>query len=299
MRAASSCVSTSAGASGVIDRSSAAYTITASGNGTSNGPTGSIWCCTSAASVLANKSRSVLSDTPSARSFPRFTSYDVVPGLIRNISLPSLALTALFAPAMFKIVAKNVSGSGAPYQYEFLSNVVPKIVTSMNSTRFLYGSSAPMFRMCPRPRNLSNDFVRCRIFLRVRASRDARRAIDRQSRFRRSPDRVARASARAPSRSRASLAPALIHHARFRSVRYHGVARASLEGEREAISAAKQGTVSCPGSDSGSARRRARERARGSNAPARARTVRDAGVELSSLTRAARATAIEDATRRR
>mmetsp|Transcript_1436 Transcript_1436/g.5809 ORF Transcript_1436/g.5809 Transcript_1436/m.5809 type:complete len:285 (+) Transcript_1436:1829-2683(+) len=166
MRAASSCVSTSAGASGVIDRSSAAYAITASGNGTSNGPTGSIWCCTSAASVLANKSRSVLSDTPSARSFPRFTSYDVVPGLIRNISLPSLALTALFAPAMFKIVAKNVSGSGAPYQYEFLSNVVPKIVTSMNSTRFLYGSSAPMFRMCPRPRNLSNDFVRCRIFLR-------------------------------------------------------------------------------------------------------------------------------------
>jgi len=156
-----------------------------------------------------------------------------------------------------------------------------------------------MFRMCPRPRNLSNDFVRCRIFLRVRASRDARRAIDRQSRFRRSPDRVARASARAPSRSRASLAPALIHHARFRSVRYHGVARASLEGEREAISAAKQGTVSCPGSDLGSARRRARERARGSNAPARARTVRDAGVELSSLTRAARATAIEDATRRR
>jgi hypothetical protein len=90
----------------------------------------------------------------------------------------------------------------------------------MNSTRFLYGKSAPMFRMCPSPRNLSKDFVRCKIFLRARATRDARRVIVRQSQSRRSPDRVAPAPRRARL-ARASIAPSLIHHAWFRSVRHH------------------------------------------------------------------------------
>ena len=127
----------------------------------------------------------------------------------------------------------------------------------MYSTRFLYGKSAPIFRMCPNPRNRSKLLVRWRIFLSPSSARArVERSTDARATITKTITRVVRTLARGDARVIVSLARLIrrvpvdrrsrgVASARgmirgsARAVRRRKRARTFADRRREAVSAAR------------------------------------------------------------